>query len=70
MVISDKESLLNDIPAVCRLIKVELLNVVRLKDLYIFFIKNKKWEQTSPAPGENTGAANKILSRIKNDIKS
>ncbi len=44
MVISDKDSLLNDIPALCSLINVKLLNVIKLKDLYIFFIKNKKWE--------------------------
>jgi hypothetical protein len=70
MVISDKYSLLNDIPAICRLLKVELVNVVKLNDLYIFFIKNKKWEQISPALNEITETTNKILSRIKSDIKS
>ncbi len=44
MVVSDKDSLLNDIPALCSLISVKLLNVINLKDLCIFFIKNKKWD--------------------------
>ncbi|MCL6119794.1 MAG: hypothetical protein M1584_02000 [Deltaproteobacteria bacterium] len=43
-VISDKDSLLNDIPALCSLMGVQLLNAVDLKDLYVFFIKNKNWE--------------------------
>ncbi len=43
MVISDKDSLLNDIPALCSLVKVHLLNAVELNNLYIFFIKNKNW---------------------------
>jgi len=44
-VVSDKDSLLNDIPALCSLVNVRLIDVIELKDLYIFFIKNKKWEE-------------------------
>jgi len=37
--------MLKDIPALCSLLGVQLLNAVNLKDIYIFFIKNKQWEQ-------------------------
>ena len=43
MVISDKESMLNDIPSVCSLSNTKLLNTIKLNDLYIFLIQNKKW---------------------------
>jgi len=44
MVVSDKESMLNDIPAVCRIVMCELLKIFKLNGLIIFLIKNKKWE--------------------------
>ncbi len=43
MVISDKESMLNDIPSVCSLVGVKLLNTLKFNGLYMFFIQNKKW---------------------------
>ena len=43
MVVSDKESMLNDIPSVCSLINTKLLNTIKLNDLYMFLIQNKKW---------------------------
>lgn len=43
LVVSDKASMLNDIPAVCNLVECELLKTVRMKDLMLFIIKNKKW---------------------------
>jgi hypothetical protein len=43
MAVSDKESMLNDIPALCSLVKVELLNTIIMNNLFIFFIKNKHW---------------------------
>jgi TusA-related sulfurtransferase len=43
MVVSDKASMLNDIPAMCRLIMCELLKIFKTSDLMIFLIKNKKW---------------------------
>jgi len=43
MVVSDKESMLNDIPAMCSLIMCELLKIFKTSDLMIFLIKNKKW---------------------------
>jgi TusA-related sulfurtransferase len=43
MVISDKESMLNDIPSVCSLVDTKLLNTIKFNGLYIFFIQNKKW---------------------------
>ena len=43
LVVSDKESMLNDIPAICNLVECELLKTVRMKDLMLFIIKNKKW---------------------------
>jgi TusA-related sulfurtransferase len=44
LVVSDKESMLNDIPAICRLIECELLRTMRMKNLILFIIKNKKWK--------------------------
>ncbi|MCK9419747.1 MAG: hypothetical protein M0R70_10245 [Nitrospirae bacterium] len=43
LVVSDKESMLNDIPAICDQVGCELLKTVRMKDLMLFLIKNKKW---------------------------
>ena len=43
MVASDKESLLNDIPAMCHLIECELLKIYKMSNLVLFLIKNKKW---------------------------
>jgi TusA-related sulfurtransferase len=44
MVVSDKESMLSDIPAMCRLMMCELVKIFKMSDLMIFMIKNKKWE--------------------------
>jgi TusA-related sulfurtransferase len=44
MVISDKESMLNDIPAMCSLVECELVKKFTLSGLMIFVIKNKRWE--------------------------
>jgi len=44
MVVSDKESMLNDIPALCSLILCDLLKTFNMSDLMIFLIRNKKWE--------------------------
>jgi TusA-related sulfurtransferase len=43
LVVSDKESMLNDIPAVCRLIECELVRTFTTRGLMMFLIKNKKW---------------------------
>ena len=39
MVVSDKVSALNDVPAVCRLAGAELLNKANLGDIFIFFMR-------------------------------
>jgi TusA-related sulfurtransferase len=44
MVVSDKESMLSDIPAICNLTVCELIKIFKTRDLMIFLIKNKKWE--------------------------
>ncbi len=44
LVVSDKESMLNDIPALCRLVKCELVKTFSMKELLLFIIKNKNWE--------------------------
>ena len=44
LVVSDKESMLNDIPAICNLVECELLKTMRMKGLMLFMIKNKKWK--------------------------
>lgn len=51
MVVSDKVSLLNDIPAVCRLMRAELLRVVDLKDIFIFFIKKQEPDEEKKQQG-------------------
>ncbi len=43
MVVSDRESMLNDIPAICNLIECELVKIYKTGELMIFSIKNKKW---------------------------
>jgi len=43
MVVSDKESMLNDIPALCNLIMCECVTIYKMSGLWIFLIKNKKW---------------------------
>ena len=53
MVVSDKASMLNDIPAMCRLIMCELLKVFKTSDLMIFLIKNKKWHKGHEIEKEN-----------------
>ena len=43
LVVSDKVSMLNDIPAICNQVKCELLKTFKMKDLMLFIIKNKNW---------------------------
>jgi TusA-related sulfurtransferase len=42
VVVSDKVSMLSDIPAVCRLVRCELLKTFRIEGLLLFIIRNKK----------------------------
>jgi TusA-related sulfurtransferase len=43
VVISDKVSMLSDIPAICRLAQCALLKTFRMDGLLLFIIQNKKW---------------------------
>ena len=43
LVVSDKESMQNDIPALCHLVQCELVKTYRVKELLLFMIRNKKW---------------------------
>ncbi len=44
LVVSDKESMLNDIPALCRVVHCELVRTFTMQGLFLFMIRNKKWE--------------------------
>ena len=57
MVVSDKASMLNDIPAMCRLIMCKQLHVFKTSDLMIFLIKNKKWHEGQEMEKEKTTRA-------------
>lgn len=43
LVVSDQESMLNDIPALCNMVNCELLKIIRMENLIYFLIKNKQW---------------------------
>jgi TusA-related sulfurtransferase len=49
LVVSDKESMLNDIPALSRMIGCQLVKTFSMKGLLLFIIRNKKWTDREDA---------------------